>query len=668
MSERHVPDQWLHMFETAMRTAPDAVLITDNVLDDSGAKILFVNDAFLRMSGYARSDLLGRPSSMLRGARTDREATARVSSALASGKPVQEDLLHYKKDGKSFWAGYSFSLLRDAAGHEAYFLCVGRDITQRKRAENEKKAAEELLSAVFAGVDVGVLVQDEAGVVVLANPAVSRLVRLRISDLIGRSLDEFLDRKAPDVVTTPPPALAAHGTSQRQIHWHNPNGENFELQLRSTNMRLADGRRLRVLTLQDLGTAASRDERAEFQRAIQQRPGGAYPATLIAGHVRLVGLGEVRSAFGDEWPQMAGRSHEIAAQIIREHLTAGDVYAPAQDDSYVLCFAVLNELEAARQANLIAQEIRLTLLREFGDTAITKITAHAAKVELNEQETDDGGQALVDLVSAKLTKARQILEGQARTAIRQAMQDEVAEFHRVVTAGQQQSQLWLVQLPGRVQSLVDRSRHMLPSQPEVTLEVDAYLLGKAAELLFADCNEGGAPFLIVPVDWRSLSQRREAGLYLGLCRELAEPVRRRIFFEITGLPNEIGQTRMGETIGRLRQFGRGVAIEIAGVDKNHMALSEYRVDFLTLDERAIHLDRDVDRIQLARLQKGLRLWKSRLLVKNVQHGAACKQLAAAGIELMTGAPFVGRPIDESAVKYDGTQTPAATEVPLSTVG
>jgi PAS domain S-box-containing protein len=647
MSLRHKTDQWLHMIETAMQNAPDAVFITDHDLDEPGPRIVFANDAFVRLSGYTRKELLGQSPRILQGSRTDRDALDRIRAELAARRAVQEDLLNYKKDGTSFWVGLSISPLRDAAGHEAYFLCVARDITQRKRAENEKKAAEQLLSAVFTGVDVGVLVQDEAGVIVLANPAASRLVRLSASQLVGRSLDEFLDGKTPSVVTSPPPALAAHGTSQRQICWRSPGGHTFEFLLRSTNVRHADGRRLRVLTLQDLGTAQPLDESGEFERAIRQRPDSTYPTTLIAGRVQLVGLGGVRSAFGANWPQVSERSHQVAAQVIREHLTADDVYAPAPDDSYVLCFGALSEDEAARQANVIAQEVRFALLREFGDSNLSSIAAHAAKVELHEHEVDNGGQALVELVSAKLAKARQALENQARSAVRRAVQEEAVEFHRIVTADLQQSQLWLAQLPERVQTLVDRSRRMLPSQPEATLEVDAHLLGKAAELIFAECQEGPGPFLIVPVDWNSLSQRREAGLYLGLCRELAEPVRRRIFFEITSLTQEIGQARVGEVLGRLRHFGRGVAIELAGVDKNFLPLSEYRVDFLTLDERAVQVDREADRVQLSRLQKGLRLWKSRLLVKNVQHRAGCRQLAALGIELMTGTPFAGQLLENS---------------------
>ncbi len=124
-------------------------------------------------------------------------------------------------------------------------------------------------------------------------------------------------------------------------------------------------------------------------------------------------------------------------------------------------------------------------------------------------------------------------------------------------------------------------------------------------------------------------------------------MRNRIFFEVIGLTQPVGHARVGEALGRLRQFGRGVAIELSHIDKNFLPLSDYRVDFLTLDERGIHVEREADRASLARLQKGLRLWKSRLLVKNIQHRAACRQLAALGVELMTGAPFMSRPVTEA---------------------
>lgn len=641
MSARQTADQWLHMIETAMQASPDAVLITDIDCKGAGPKILFANQAMLDLSGYREAELVGRCLYMLHGPRTDSEALDRIRACLAAGRSVQEDLLSYKKDGSTFWIGLSISPLRDAAGHAAYFLSIGRDITQRKRAENEKKAAEQLLTAVFAGVEAGILVQDEGGVITLANPAVSRQLRMRVSDLVGRSLDQFVETGANAPVS-------ALGGSQRLVRWRHPDGDGFDLVVRSSNVRHADGRRFRVLTLQHHGAAPALDLGAEFQRAVQERAAATGGAPLIAGHVQLVGLGEVRSAFGANWPQIAERSHQIATQVIREHLTADDVYTPANDDSYVLCFGTLREEEAARQANHIAQELRLALIQEFGDPQLGKIAAHAAAVELQPHETEGGAQALVDLVAARLSRARQTLETQARVGVRNAIQDDAAEFHRVVTNELQQSPLWLTQLPSRVQSMIDRCRNTLPGQPELALEVDAHLLGKAAELIFTDCRDGAAPALIVPVDWQTLSQRREASMYFGLCRELAEPVRRRIFFEITSLNQPVGLTRIAEICGRLRQFGRGVAIEVAGLDKNFLPLSELRVEFLTLDERVLHIEREHDRILLARLQKGLRLWKSRLIVKNVQHAGTCRQLAALGVELMTGAPFVGRPADSSA--------------------
>jgi len=76
-------------------------VITDPSLEDN--PIVFVNDAFTRVTGYARDEILGRNCRFLQGAETDPKAVAEVRRALARAAQITIDLLNYRKDGTPFW-------------------------------------------------------------------------------------------------------------------------------------------------------------------------------------------------------------------------------------------------------------------------------------------------------------------------------------------------------------------------------------------------------------------------------------------------------------------------------------------------------------------------------------------------------------------------------------
>ena len=111
------------------------VLITEPwPLDEPGPRIVFVNEAFTRQTGYSREEALGRSPRFLQGPATDRSALGRMHDALAQGLPSKEELVNYKKDGTAFWVEIDIVPITDVDGRPTHFVAVERDITARKEA------------------------------------------------------------------------------------------------------------------------------------------------------------------------------------------------------------------------------------------------------------------------------------------------------------------------------------------------------------------------------------------------------------------------------------------------------------------------------------------------------------------------------------------------------
>ncbi|HEX8374226.1 MAG TPA: PAS domain-containing protein, partial [Geminicoccaceae bacterium] len=85
------------LLAAAIAATDAGVLICDRALP--GIPIVFANDAFGRITGYAREEILGRNCRFLQGAGTDRAEIARLRAAIDAGQPAEAELLNYRKDG-----------------------------------------------------------------------------------------------------------------------------------------------------------------------------------------------------------------------------------------------------------------------------------------------------------------------------------------------------------------------------------------------------------------------------------------------------------------------------------------------------------------------------------------------------------------------------------------
>jgi hypothetical protein len=363
-----------------------------------------------------------------------------------------------------------------------------------------------------------------------------------------------------------------------------------------------DGRRFRVLTVR--GDAPAAAVRSSL-------PAIAAAQASTRGLQRLA-LDEIRTAFGAGWPLVAEQVHRIAVERISEQLQPGDSFEPGSDNSYFLKYGRLDEEQGTLAVTSTLHRIRRSVIEAFGNPQL---------VEFATGNSED---------AARLVLARQTLEQSARKAIRQVLRDEPVTLQRIVRSGEQPSAFWRIGCPVQVQDL-------LPRTLQSTIEVDSFLLGKAAEQIYRRLLQPGSGFVIVPLDWRSVATPRAEQLYLNLCSELPDAIRERMMFELTGLTPSMESSRLSEILARLRRVGCGAAVELQSLDQHMLPLASLGVDLVTLD--AGLLDLQNGRTKLAALRHDLLAAKARLLLTNVASRRAGSTYTRAGIELMTGPAY-----------------------------
>jgi diguanylate cyclase (GGDEF)-like protein/PAS domain S-box-containing protein len=127
------------LFRQLADHARDIVLITEaEPLDEPGPRIVYVNEAFTKLTGFTAEEVLGRsPRFLQRPGQTDPGTTAEIGQLLRLNDDFHGAILNFGKDETPYWLDIRIFPLTDEDGNTTHFAAIERDITSRTLAELE---------------------------------------------------------------------------------------------------------------------------------------------------------------------------------------------------------------------------------------------------------------------------------------------------------------------------------------------------------------------------------------------------------------------------------------------------------------------------------------------------------------------------------------------------
>ncbi|MDP3537538.1 MAG: PAS domain S-box protein [Azonexus sp.] len=150
LAKLHESEAQLRLLGMGMAQTTASLVVTDT----TGA-IVFVNDAFVRASGYAREEVLGQNPRMLKSGLNPPDLYEDLWGTITSGKTWRGELQNVRKDGTIYWELAIISPVTEENGAISHFIAVKEDITERKRTEDElaeqRRIVELILEQSLAG-------------------------------------------------------------------------------------------------------------------------------------------------------------------------------------------------------------------------------------------------------------------------------------------------------------------------------------------------------------------------------------------------------------------------------------------------------------------------------------------------------------------------------------
>ncbi len=310
--------------ERLFNSAPEAIVWHDN--ED---RIVNVNDEFTRMFGYTREEAIGRPINDLLVPEEMKEEGERFSSRVISGERIEADTRRMRKDGSliDVWVIGS-PITRD--GKQMGDYAIYRDITERKKAEEEILVQKTYLEKLFNSAPEGIVWHDNDDVIVNVNE--------EFTQMFGYSREEAIGRKINDLVSPPEMRSEAAMFSHMVNHGDRVSADSRRMRKDGTVFDVSilgapifhEGKQIAVYAIyRDITERKRAEEEILLQKTYLERLFNSAPEAIVLhdNDDRIVNV-------NDEFTRMFGYSREEAVgKEINDLVTSPQLRAEAAEIS-----------------------------------------------------------------------------------------------------------------------------------------------------------------------------------------------------------------------------------------------------------------------------------------------------------------------------------------------
>ena len=243
--EREKVARTLHLQGVALASAGDGIVIVE-----PDGTMVWVNEAFTRLTGYTREEVVGRNIVVLNsGSQTPGDYRV-MWDTLAGGKPWQMEIEKRNRNGSLSIYERTMTPVRDAQGVITHFVAIYRDISQRKRMELALGESEERFRTLAQSTLEAILIHD-ANAILEVNRAAAEVFGYSESELVGRSLLELIDERDRARAAT---LLDSVSDAACEVRGLRKDGRNLDLEIHCRPCPFR-GRSVRVAAARDVTEA-----------------------------------------------------------------------------------------------------------------------------------------------------------------------------------------------------------------------------------------------------------------------------------------------------------------------------------------------------------------------------------------------------------------------------
>ncbi len=243
-------------------------------IEDMEFNLQYISPSVSSLLGYSIDELLRlekreymKPESFKKA----KEGFRTCMELAKKGENEEFPLMRYeyvRKDGSTFWGELQVKFLRDSKGHLTGVQGSLRDITERKKIEEELRENEQKYRSIVENAHSGILIVDENYTCTYVNDKLCEILGYSQNEIIGHDFRDFLDEESTQLVTDRyiRRQRGEDVPSKYEFNVVQKSGEKRRVEIRSTVLKDPEGKLRTVAQILDITERKKAEEALKKQK------------------------------------------------------------------------------------------------------------------------------------------------------------------------------------------------------------------------------------------------------------------------------------------------------------------------------------------------------------------------------------------------------------------